>query len=84
MAENLEDPVELDALQQEKSTTGEDHNLTFRRLTRKTVLEGDEISWTEEVIKSKRVRAEDSGTTIVSEQTENVEAERGKLLDLLD
>lgn len=77
MAERLEDPVERDALKQEKVLSNTDGEALLRVVSRKSA-RGEEVKWTEEV-KGRRSRANGSAETIVGDEPDDVGEDRGDI-----
>ena len=75
MAERLEDPIEQNALRQEKALSGGDGEGLLRVVSRKSA-RGQEVKWTEEV-KGGRSRHNGSAETIVGDGTEESGEDRG-------
>jgi hypothetical protein len=81
MAENVDDPIELSALRQEKVLThhDDDGNSIMRVVSRRSTRNGEDVKWTEEVQRIKRGTRQDSSETIVGDQEEGNEGDRGKI-----
>jgi hypothetical protein len=81
MAENVDDPIELSALRQEKVLTHHDDDGTsiMRVVSRKSTRNREDVKWTEEVKRIKRGTRQDSSETIVGDQEEGSEGDRGKI-----
>ena len=79
MAERLEDPVERNALRQEKVLSNTGGEVLLRVVSRKSA-GGEEFKWTEEV---KRHKAGDnsSAETIVSDKAEEGGEDRGIIVE---
>jgi hypothetical protein len=80
MAERLEDPVEQDALRQEKARSNPDGAALLRVVSRKSA-RGDEVVWTEEV-KGQRSRQNVSAETIVGDGTDEATAGEDRGADI--
>ena len=75
MAERLEDPVERDALKQEKVLSNTDGEALLRVVSRKSA-RGEEVKWTEE-LKGRRSRPNGSAETIVGDEPDPSGEDRG-------
>jgi len=75
----VDDPIEVSALRQEKVLTHHDDDGTsiMRVISRKSTRNGEDVKWTEEVMRIKRVTPQDSSETIIGDQEEGSEDDRG-------
>jgi len=80
MAENVDDPIEESALHQEKvlAHCDDDGTSIMKVLSRRSTKNGEDVKWTEEVKRIKRVTPQDSSETILGDQEETSEEDRGK------
>lgn len=80
MAERLEDPIEADALHQEKIMSNPDHEdeLSILRVISRKSARGNEVKWTEESIKRSKRVPNSSVETIAGETSEDADEGRGK------
>jgi hypothetical protein len=80
MAENVDDPIEVSALRQEKVLAHHDDDGTsiMRVVSRKSTRNGEDVTWTEEVMRIEGVTPLDSLGTSLEDQEEGSEEDRGK------